>query len=164
MPHRYAAVVVVAAAIACLTGCGMPAAGPDSTRARPGEATVAAAAEAVDGWAGHFDDRAAAFPRASSAGWGSFGAAGEVVATRDSNASLAPGRHVVFVECAGSDTVTATLIPGDGAAAHPDVVTYDLACPSGASLTIDTTVPGLTVDVDSHGDPGAFLYAVDPVA
>ena len=69
------------------------------------------------------------------------------------------------VECAGASRVTVSSDPGpDGAAATEDVVTEELACPGGREPRLTTDVEGLTVSIDSHGEPGHSCYAVDPAA
>lgn len=149
-------------ALATLTACTAPPA-PDPAPAPTPTPSVDASTSAVDEWVGYFDALAEDVgPMASSAEWGTFGVDGAVSATRSSDASLAPGRHFVTMQCAGPQRVTVTLIPGDDATASPDdIVTKDVRCPGGIVLEITTRVAGLTVDIDSHGEPGAFLRATD---
>jgi hypothetical protein len=148
--------------ITALTACTAPPA-PDPAPTTASTPTVQASASAADQWIAYYDGLAADLTgQASSMEWGSFGAEGAVNTMRSSDDSLAPGEHFVMTQCTGPQVVTVTLIPGDdGTAPDDEIVTKDIPCPGGAVLAITTKVQGLTVELDSHGKPGAFLRATD---
>ena len=124
-------------------------------------AALIGTATASDAWLSHFEGRAELYAQAATLSWGSFGPDGDVSPVRGTDAS-APGRYVVHIECAGAPSVTATVYAGADTAGTEPEVAHELACPAGADLEVETDITGLTVDLDSHGQPGAFLYAVNP--
>lgn len=160
MLPRAAAVVSLVSAVVALSAC--TAASPASDTARPSSGAVEVrTTPAGDAWHGHFDARAAELDTAASVAWGSFGLAENVATAGFTNATLAAGQHTVSVECAGPESVSVEVTPGSDAAARGDAVTTDVTCPGSASLAITTGVEGISVSVDSHGEPGAYLIATD---
>jgi hypothetical protein len=158
MHPRTAATVGLLLAALTLSAC-VAAPQPTEAEARPTQAE--SVLNPSDEWQGHFDDRAATFGGAGVA-WGGFGGSGRVAAVGLTAASLATGDHVVAIECAGPDAVSVELTPGADAGLPTNAtVRAAVPCPGGASIPIATDIVGLTVGVDSHGEQGAYLIAID---
>ncbi len=160
LPRAAVAVVFLACIVGALSACTPAPRATDAGRASSGVVDEHRA-PADDTWDGHFDARAAELETSASVAWGSFGSADNVATAGFTDATLAAGEHSVSVECAGPETVSVEVTPGGDAAARAGAVTADVACPGGAILAITTGVEGITVSVDSHGKPGAYLIATD---
>jgi len=124
---------------------------------------VEGAAAPGDVWDGYFDNELGRIP-ASAAYSGSFAASGVF---QSSDASVPAGHHRVTVTCAGEATVTVTLagldeIRNGGSVDASPALTTDIVCPVTALLELTTDRSGISMRLDSHGTPGAFLVRVDP--
>lgn len=136
---------------------GVQAVRLNATADTPTYAYVVVVGEAPDDeWAGYFDERAGEFAD-GGASWGSFGPEGDVVPVGWTDASLPPGAHVVTVECAGPASVSVTLGEADSLPADE----HELACPGSASYPFTTESEGISIGMDSHGEPGAYLFVID---
>lgn len=111
----------------------------------------------VDEWIGRFDARAAEVGGSGSVVWGDFGLPGATAAHTSTDATLAAGPHRVLIECDGPTSVTATIADGSAAA----LVSKEVGCPGSIALDVTSEAQGLAVTVDSDGEPGAFLIAID---
>ncbi|WEG07930.1 hypothetical protein PU630_11845 [Microbacterium horticulturae] len=133
----------------------------------PTEPAATAPAAPADPWQGYFDGTGDG--DATSSYWGSFGPPGGVVTVGDTDESAKAGHHFVVVSCAGAITLTVTMssvtsvMSADGKAFETGPATaHDIDCPVTALLDITTDSPGLSVHLDSHGQPGAFDVRIDP--
>ena len=141
-------------------GCSViPAEDEASDAGRSTETTAVVTADPVDPWLGRFDDRAAGLDSPVGASWGTFGPEDAVVPTGWTHSSLEPGNHTVTIECDGAAVVTVGLAPSDQEPGY--TVEHDISCPGGAILPFTTESEGLAIGLDSHGEPGAYLVAVD---
>lgn len=121
----------------------------------------AAPAAAADPWAAHFTDRAAELDSASGVSWGSFGVEEEVSPVGWTDASLPPGDHVVTVECAAAEAFPVDVAVSQGEALPDEADVHELTCPGAATYPFTTDAEGLSVRLDSRGEPGAYLVAID---
>lgn len=161
MLARVSATATLLFAVVALSAC--TAAPPAADAPRPSRSVAEGpASPSPDSWAGHFDARAAELGGAGgSVSWGEFGTPDAVSPVGWTDATLIAGDHIVAVECAGPAAVSVQLTPGTTEGGARTAVTGDVSCPGSASLAITTDVEGLTVSVDSHGEPGAYLIATD---
>lgn len=120
-----------------------------------------APAAAADPWKEHFTDRAAELESASGVSWGSFGIDGEVSPVGWTDASLPPGDHVVTVECAAAQAFPVDVALSQGEALPDGADAHELTCPGAATYPFTTDAEGLSVQLDSRDEPGAYLVAID---
>ncbi|MGN8553528.1 UNVERIFIED_CONTAM: hypothetical protein OHV15_13180 [Microbacterium sp. SLM126] len=116
---------------------------------------------AADPWEGHFTDRAAELDSGSGVSWGSFGLEEEVSPVGWTDASLPPGDHVVTVECAAAVAFPIDVALSQGEALPDEADAQELTCPGAATYPFTTDAEGLSVTLDSRGEPGAYLVAID---
>lgn len=114
-----------------------------------------------DVWADHFTERAAGFESPSGVSWGRFGPEGQVTPVGLTAGSVPPGDHVVTVECGAAATFPVDVVFRQGESLPETAEAHELSCPGSATYPFTTDEEGLSVELDSRGEPGAYLIAID---
>lgn len=148
-----AAGIVLGAAV--LTGC-FPSPTPPAPTPTPSPSSVV-----VDEYASYYDELSPAVALVAPASmWGSFGPEDATQPAFWMDQSQPPGDLTVVLECVGAETLDLRFAEGDAPPSHTTPSLLEVNCPSTTITQVTTVGEGFAVEVDSHGQTGAFRVSV----